>query len=223
MERQFNLILTNRWKATGLIVVICVVSISLLLCILGIFEHHPVVGIVLGIMWVIALAWLPTRIARRFGADSATVVFDEAGMTVSYATTGVVQRLNFIDVASFYEGLSYDFTVQPRQGKALVFHLNEKLHPQGVKRLTRMQRYFRQAIIEYQLRQPDRPPIRRLNFFDSSWATWWLLFFAAMLMWKGWGELQQPIGSESQWGKLALGSLVWGVYAMAWRHYRKRA
>lgn len=143
-------------------------------------------------------------------------------MTVSYAATGTVQHLNFTDVASFYEGLAYDFIIQLQQGKPLTFHLNENLHPQGVTPLLHMQQYFQQAIAGYQLRQPNKAPIRRLSFFDRPWATWWLIFLAALLMWWVWWEIQLPIASESQWGKLAFGSLLWVAYAMAWFHYRKR-
>ena len=50
MEKQFDLILTNRWKATGLIIAISVVNTSVLMGILSIYEHYPVVGVLLTIM-----------------------------------------------------------------------------------------------------------------------------------------------------------------------------
>ena len=135
MEKQFNLTLTNRWKATVLVLGIVVVTLPMLVGILVVFERSKLLGSLLGVIGLAAFVILPERIAKYFGAEYATVVFNATGITVSYAATGEVRHLEFAEIVSYYAGLEFDFTIRPCRGRPLVFHLNRKLHPQGMGQL----------------------------------------------------------------------------------------
>ena len=242
MEKQLNLILTNRWKATVLIVGIVVVTLLMLVGIITVFERSKLLGSLLGVIGVGAFALLPERVAKHFSAEHAIVAFDATGITVSYAASGDVRRLEFADVASYYAGLEFDFTIRPRRGEALVFHLNSKLHPRGMGPLVALQQHFDWAASRYNqtqlmappgempyhikhsgvvlpLEKPAAAPIRKLGFVSQPAGAFWFVVLAGLTVWLGQRALQ-PNASEGAWGGFIFTGLVLGFYASIWWHER---
>ena len=243
MEKQLDLTLTNRWKATVLVLIIIGLTLPLLLGILTVFAHSKLWGSLLGVVGLAAFVLLPERMARYFSAEHATVAFDATGITVSYAANGKVRRLDFAEIVSYYSGLEFDFTINPRRGSPLMFHLNSKLHPQGMGPLVALRQHFDWAANHYnraQLRAtpatmpqlagalpaafgPENPaavPIRRLGFATQPAAAFWLVALAGLTVWMGCRALQTN-ASEGTWGGflfVGLGLIIYGAY---WWHKRQ--
>lgn len=221
MEKQFNLTLTNRWKATGLALAFVAVTMLLLVGAATLLAHWFWPGVLMGLAVIAGLVFLPEKIMRKLATDLAVVTIDEAGLTVQYAETAAPRRINFADVAAYYTDLNDDFNVRLHHGPKLTLHLNFKIHPQGWLPLLDMQRHFEAAVAEYHRQHPENLPIRKLSFFHRPLATVWLLAFAAFLSWLGW-RAWQPFASEGAWGGFLLAGLLFTIYALMWQHERRK-
>jgi hypothetical protein len=224
VQHQFTLTLTNRWKATGLVVGgIALLGLVVAAVIGGLGRYSPAAaglcsaGLLAG--WVF---WLMPWAAQRYCAETAEAVLDEKGLTVAYPATGIVQHLAYADMASYSFAYNEDCTVRPHHGPALHLHLNHKLHPQGLGPLLAFQQQFQRAVASHQLRHPEQLPIRELGFLLRPVGTVLLVLFGAFVSWLGWRAWQQPMGSESTWGGFLLLALLFAIYALAWAHERRK-
>ncbi|UOQ96590.1 hypothetical protein MUN81_15240 [Hymenobacter sp. 5317J-9] len=218
-EKQFNLILTSRWRATLVAFAIVIAFVWLLVGALNVFSESKWLGSGSLIMVISGFVFLPEIIARKFSAKSAVVRIDAEGLSVHYIP-GISRRINFADMAYYYSDLNHDFNVQPHRGGKLILHLNAKLHPHGITPLAVMWQHFEKAVAIYQQQHPENSPIRKLGYFDRPLATFWLVIFAVILVGFGWRAFQ-PFASEAAWGGFLLGCLGFSVYALLWRRHRK--
>ena len=223
MKRQFNLVLTNRWRATGLVVG----GIGLLglvaAAVIGTVERYsPVAAVLLGIGllfgWVF---WFVPRAARNFCTELATAIIDEDGLTVHYPATGTTRQVRFVDMASYSFPFNAGFTIRPQRDPAFHLHLNYRLHPQGLKPLGELTQYFVRAVASYQQRHPSQPIIPEVGFFSRPIATVLLIPFAALLGWEGWLTFQ-TFTSEGTLGRFFFLGLLFAIYALVWWHNRKQ-
>ena len=214
-----------------LVLIIIGLTLPMLLGILTVFAHSKLWGSLLGVVGLAAFVLLPERMAKYFSAEHATVAFDATGITVSYAANGKVRRLDFAEIVSYYSGLEFDFIITPRRGSPLMFHLNSKLHPQGMGPLVALRQHFDWAAKHYNQAQlsatpatmPENPaavPIRKLGFATQPSAAFWLVALAGLTVWMGWRALQTN-ASEGTWGGflfVGLGLITYGAY---WWHERQ--
>ena len=223
MERQFKLILTNRWKATGLVVG----GIGLLglaaAAIVGTVERYsPVAAALLGIGllfgWVF---WFIPQAAQKFCIELATAMLDEEGLTVHYPATETSRQVRFVDMASYNFPFNEGFTIRLRHGSVLNLHLNHRLQPRGMKPSGELKQHFVRAVASYQQRHPSQPLILEIGFFSRPIATVVLVLFAAMLGWEGW-QAFQAFASEGAWGRFLFLGLLFSIYALVWRNHRKQ-
>lgn len=223
MEKQFDLILTNRWKATLLVVVVLVLFLVGLAGAAALFKLAHWLGIGMALLLLAGLVFLPEIVARKFSAEYAVARFDDAGLTVEFGTPGSVRRIEFADMSSYHFDLNNDVHVQPSHGPALVIHLNPKIHPQGLGPLWNFRQHLDWAVADYQRRQPATQLISKRGFFVRPVATRWLLLGGALLAWQVGHIAYLPTASEGQWGMLVLTGLLWTGYALTWRHHRQEA
>ncbi len=219
MQKQFNLILTNRWRTT------LVVLATVVLFILGLFgagllfERWHWLGIGTALLVAGIIIFLPEILGRRFSTELVVVTIDDTGFTVQPELPSLPRRIAFADIDSYYFDLNNDFNVRPRHGAKLVLHLNAKIHPQGLAPLHAMGRHFEAAVAQYQ-QLPTSQPIRRLSFFSRAVATFWLVVFAGLVAWLGY-RTKWPAASEGDWGVFILLGLSFAVYALQWYHARR--
>ncbi len=116
MEKQFNLILTNRWKAAGVVVGSIVLLGLVAAVVIGtVGRYSPVVAGVSGVGLLVGwIFWFIPQAAHRFCAELAVAVLNEGGLTVHYQATGAVRHIGFADMASYSFAFNEDFTVRPR-------------------------------------------------------------------------------------------------------------
>ena len=223
MEKQFDLILTNRWKATLLIVGVLVLFLLGLAGAAALFDRAHWLGIGMALLLLAGLVFLPEIVARKFSTEHAVARFDDEGLTVDFGPHRPARRIEFADMASYHFDLNNDVHVQPRHGPALVLHLNPKIHPQGLGPLWELRQHLAWAVADYQRRQPAAQPIRRRGFFVRPAGTRGLLLGGVLLAWQAWQIRHLPTASEGQWGMLVLTGLLWTGYALTWRHHRQEA
>ena len=223
MKRQFNLILTNRWKATGVVVggigVLGIVAAA----IVSTVDRYPpmaagLLGVGLFIGWVF---WLIPQAAQKFCTELATAILDQEGLTVYYPATGTTRQVRFVDMASYSFPFNEGFTIRPHHGPSLNLRLNHRLHPQGLKPLGELTQHFLRAVASYQQRHPSQPLIPEIGFFSRPIAIVFLVLFAALLGWEGW-RVFQTSASEGTWVRFFFLGLLFSIYALVWRQHRKR-
>ena len=114
MKRQFNLILTNRWKATGLVVcsvgllgLVAAATISTVERYSSVATALLCIGLLFG--WVF---WFIPQAAQKFCTESATAILDEDGLTVYYPATGTTRQVRFVDMASYSFPFNEGFTIR---------------------------------------------------------------------------------------------------------------
>lgn len=219
MERQFNLTLTNRWKATGFVLATIIVFFVLVLLAAWVLAHYLILGFVGMALALGGLIFMQEYVGRRVAFETAVATIDETGLTVCHNATGAVRHIRFADMASY--STDDDFIVRPHVGDRLVLHHNFKMHPQGMEAKWAFRQHFQWAVADYQQRHPDQPPIRNLGFFSRPAATFWLAVFAAFVSWLGW-RAWQPFAGEGAWGGFLLAGLLFVIYALTWLHYRKQ-
>ena len=185
------------------------------------FAWHPALGIGGTVLLFIGLFTLPERVANRFTQESAVIVLDDVGLTVRSRVVNGEYRVNFANLASYSISGGSQITLRPRTGRPLRLHLNYKLQPQGIGAMCELQHHFERAVVEFQRQHPERPPIRNLSFLDQRRAAILLVFLAALLLWRGWWLMVQPIISEGQLGGLIVGGLLFTLYALVWWHHRR--
>ena len=223
MERQFDVILTNRWKATGLVVSGTGLLVLVAAATIGTVERYsPVAAALLGIGLLFGwIFWFIPRAAQEFCTELATAILDEEGLTVHYPAKGTTRQIRFVDMASYSFPFNEGFTIRPYHGPSLNLHLNHRLHPQGLKPLGEFTQNFVRAVAGYQKRNPNQPLIPEIGFFSRPIATGILVLFAALLGWEGWRTFQ-AVASKGEWGRLLFLGLLFSVYALAWRNHRKQ-
>ena len=223
MQRQFNLMLTNRWKATGLVVSgIGLLGLVVAATTSTVERYSPVAAtlLIIGVLfgWVF---WFIPRAAQKFCSEAATAILDEEGLTVHYPATGTTRQVRFVDMASYRFPFNGGFAIRPHHGPALNLHLNHRLHPQGLKPLAEFTQHFVRAVASYQQRHPSQPHIPETGFFSRPIATIGLVLFAASLGWQGW-QVCQTFASEGKWARFLFTGLLFIVYTLAWRRHRKQ-
>ena len=158
MKRQFNLILTNRWKATGLVVGGVGLLLLVAAAIIGTVERYsPAAAALLGIGLLVSwVFWFIPWAALKFCTELVTATVDEDGLTVHYPATGTTRQVRFVDMASYSFPFNEGFTVRANHGPALNLHLNHRLHPQGLELLGELTQYFVRVVASYQQRHPSQ-------------------------------------------------------------------
>ena len=223
MAKQFNLTLTNRWKAAGLVVGgIGLLGLVAAATIGTVERYSPVAAALFSIGLLFSwIFWFIPRAAQKFCTELAAAILDEEGLTVHYPAKGTTRKVRFVDMASYSFPFNEGFTIRPHHGPALYLHLNHRLHPQGLKPLGELTQNFVRAVAGYQHRNPNQPFIPEIGFFSRPLATGVLVLFAALLGWEGWRTFH-AVASKGEWGRLLLLGLLFSVYALAWRNHRKQ-